>query len=85
MGAMNAILEKQMRDTDIRTVDIENLVDIRNVHINPEQTKAERIRGFIRQVHNPYCYRVGKIAVKISFADTEATLEDRLVSLLSKC
>ena len=30
------------------------------------------------QIGNPYCYRCGKVVVKVSFAETDATLEDRL-------
>jgi len=85
LGSLNALLSDKSKNFDIRTIDIDNLVDIRTVKIDPHQPKDERIRSFIRQVHNPYCYRVGKIAVKISFTETETTLEDKLVSLLAKC
>ena len=48
--------------------------------------KKERILDFIRQIGNPYCYKHGKYVVKVSFADTEATLEDRMLSYIrSKC
>jgi len=77
----NMTLE-QMKNVDIREVDINDLVDIRDIKINREQSKEERIRDFVRQVGNPYCYRVGKIAVKLNFPDTSATLEDRLESLI---
>ena len=33
---------------------------------------------FIRQIGNPYCYRHGKYVVRVSFADTDVSLEDRL-------
>ena len=31
---------------------------------------------YIRQIKNPYCYLEGKTVVKISFADTDRTIED---------
>jgi hypothetical protein len=71
-----------MRDVDIRTVDPATLVDIRDVKVNKELPNRERILDFIRQVKNPYCYKYGKMVVKVSFADTEATLEDRLENYL---
>ena len=41
---------------------------------------------FIRQIGNPYCYRHGKYVVKVSFTDTDVTLEDRMLSYIrSKC
>jgi len=62
----NMTLE-QMKNIDIREVDINDLVDIRDIKINEEKSKEERIRDFIKQVGNPYCYRVGKVVVKLNF------------------
>jgi hypothetical protein len=69
---------ENMRDTDIRTVDPETLVDIRDVTVNTSLPKEERLMDYLEQIKNPYCFRCGKTVVKVSFADTEATLEDRL-------
>jgi len=65
-------------DFDIRSVDRSALVDIRDVKVNTALPKRERILDFIRQIGNPYCYRYGKYVVKVSFADTDFSLEDRL-------
>ena len=40
--------------------------------------KCNGVPDFIRQIGNPYCYRHGKYVVKVSFADTDISLEDRL-------
>ena len=75
-----------MQDTDIRTVDPNSLRDIREVTVNTSLPKKERILDFIRQIGNPYCYLHGKYIVKISFTDTDATLEDRMLAYIrSKC
>lgn len=75
-----------MQNVDIRTVDPHMLRDIRDVEVNTELPKRERILDFIRQIGNPYCYRHGKYVVKISFADTDVTLEDRMLAYLrNKC
>lgn len=75
-----------MQNVDIRTVDPETLMDIRDVEVNTELPKRERILDFIQQIGNPYCYRHGKYVVKISFTDTDATLEDRMLAYLrNKC
>ena len=65
---------------DIRTVDRESLVDIRNVKIDPGLSKQDRIKSFVSQIGNPYCYRDGDVVVGISYADTDVSLEDRLKS-----
>ena len=75
-----------MQNVDIRTVDPDTLTDIRDVEVNTELPKRERILDFIRQIGNPYCYRHGKYVVKISFTDTDVTLEDRMLAYLrNKC
>ena len=65
---------------DIRTVDRESLVDIRNVKIDPALTKQERIKSYVSQIGNPYCYRDGDVVVGISYANTNVSLEERLKS-----
>lgn len=69
---------ESMKNVDIRTVNPATLRDIRDVKINTALPKAQRIQDYIRQIGNPYCYRHGKYVVKISFADTNVTLEERL-------
>ena len=70
----------------MRTVNREALRDIRDVEINASLPKGERILDFIRQIGNPYCYRHGDYVVKISFTDTDVTLEERMLSYIrSKC
>ena len=77
---------EEMKNVDVRTVDINTLRDIRDVKVNTDLPKEERVLDFIRQIGNPYCYRHGKYVVKISFADTDVTLEQRMLAYLrSKC
>ena len=78
---MNKSLD-HMRDTDVRTVDPAALVDIRDVTINTSLPKEDRLLDYLEQIKNPYCFRCGKTVVKVSFDNTEATLEDRLEKYL---
>ena len=71
-----------MQDVDIRTVELEMLRDIRDVQIHADLPKKERIWDFIQQIGNPYCYRHRKYIVKISFTDTDVTLEQRMLSYI---
>ena len=81
MGGMTMTLQ-EMKDMDVRTVDPSTLVDIKNVTINTSLPRVERLLDHIDQIGNPYCFLCGKTVVKIGFADTEATLEDRLEGYL---
>lgn len=71
-----------MQSADIRTIDPNTLVDIRSVNIDQNQPPAARLASFVAQIKNPYCYKVGKAVVKVSFAETNATLEDKLENYL---
>ena len=64
---------------DIKTVDPEQLVDI-----HTELPREERVLDFIRQIRNPYCFRHGKIVVKIGFSEAakETTMEEQFESYL---
>ena len=61
---------KEMRNIDPRTVDRSTLVQRSTVKIDSKKSKQERIRDYIGQIKNPYCYLDGKTVVKISFAET---------------
>jgi len=71
-----------MQDVDIGTVSTEDLIDINDVTINRDLPIEERILDFVKQIKNPYLYRCGKAVVKVSFADTEDTLEGKLKGYL---
>lgn len=78
---MDMVLEA-MKNVDVKTVDPSTLVDVDQVKVNTELSQKERLIDYIRQIKNPYCFKVGKMIVKLSFAETEATLEDKLESYL---
>ena len=61
----------------------EELVDIRNVKIDRNLPSDERIRSFIEQIKNPYCFKVGDTVVKVSFADTPNTMTDNFINMIA--
>ena len=79
---MNTI--QSMKDVDIRTVDPMTLVDASNIPVRRELPRIECIRDFVRRVKNPYCFRIGDVAIKLSFDANGVTLTDRLESLMMK-
>ena len=72
-----------LRNVDPRTVDRSSLVQRNAVRIDPDASREERIRQFVEQIKNPYCYLDGKTVVKIQFAETDTTIEDCFVNYLS--
>jgi len=74
---------QQMREIDIRTVDLNTLVDADKISVNMDLPKAERMNDVVNQMDgNPYFMRSGDIAVKIGFANTPVTLDERMESYL---
>lgn len=72
---------EEMKAVDIRTVCPEELVDITKLSIDKFLEGDDRKAEFIRQVKNPYCYRVGNIIVKSSYSG-DATLMERFQELV---
>ena len=72
----------EMAQMDIRKVDRSKLVDIDSVKINTDLPVEERIKDYIRQIGNPYCYLSHGVVVKISFK-RKRTLEECLKSCVS--
>lgn len=68
---------EEMKNVDVRTVDPDTLVDIMTIKIDENLPREERVAEFIRQVKNPYCFRVGKMVVKNVFSNNGVTLRDR--------
>ncbi len=77
---MSLLLEElqKMKEIDVRSVDPDTLADINDVKVNTSLPRHERQMDYLKQIKNPYCFKCGKTVVKIGFANTESTLEDRL-------
>lgn len=62
--------------------DTSALVDIKDVSVDKNLTKEERIAEFIRQIKNPYCFKCGKFTVRAQFSKSGVSLEDCLKQIL---
>lgn len=66
------------KNSDIRSVDRNALKSINSVKIDPSLDKEGKMRSFVEQIGNPCCYLDGETVVKISYAETDTTLEEQL-------
>ncbi len=71
----------KLKSVDVRTVDMSTLTDIGKININRELPKTERLRAFVREVKNPFCFICNGMVVKISYSDTNESLENKLAKL----
>lgn len=61
---------------------LDELVDIRNVHVDRSLPLEERVRSYVEQVKDPYCFRVGNVKVRVSYAGKDNTLNDSFSTML---
>ena len=62
--------------------DCDALVDIRDVSVNKDLPREERIAAFVEQIKNPYRFRCGDFVINACFASGGATIEDCLKGIL---
>ena len=68
---------EEMKAIDVRSVDPETLVDVTGIVIDVSLSKEERKAEYLRQVKNPYCFRVGDVVVKNVYSNDGVTLQER--------
>jgi hypothetical protein len=70
-----------LKNIDIEQCEQDQLVDLRSVSIDKALPVPERMRFFIKQIKNPYLFKVDDITVKVEFSSGKS-LEDSLLSFL---
>jgi hypothetical protein len=55
-----------------------DLVDIRDVRVDTNLPKLERIIEYIRQIKDPYHFKCGEFTVSVKYADNGVKFEDCL-------
>ncbi len=71
-----------LKEVDIRTVKRKDLIDLNSVIIDTERSVHERIEDFIQQIKNPYCFKVGDIAVKVVYKENGPTFQESFEEML---
>ena len=62
---------------------LDSLVDIRDVRIDRSMSVEDRMKSYVEQIKNPYMFKVGTTVVRVSYANTQATINDNFVNLLA--
>lgn len=73
---------EEMKRVDVRTVCRENLPDIRNVAVRKRNSAQDKIQDYLTETGNPYCFRVGDVVVKNTYAEDGPDLNDLLRQLI---
>ncbi|MCM1305619.1 MAG: hypothetical protein NC306_16190 [Butyrivibrio sp.] len=67
----------EMKNVDVRTVDKDSLVDVTGIEVDEGLSREERLKEFVRQMGNPYCFRVGDVVVKNVYSGGGVSLRER--------
>lgn len=59
------------------------LVDIRDVVIDKSMTLEERVKSYVEQIKDPYCFKVGDVVVRVSYAGKDKSLTDSFTSMIA--
>lgn len=79
MDIMNEVMKlEELQQIDIRTVEKSELVDIKNININPKHSKEARMSEYLEQIKNPFCFVCNGIIVKTNFNANGESLETLL-------
>ena len=62
---------------------VTSLVDIRDVNVDKNLSKQERIAEFVRQIRDPYQFKCGNFTVTARFSENGPTLEDCLQRIVA--
>lgn len=71
-----------MKAVDIRNVDKSRLVDLNTVKIDDTKPVAERVESFLQQINNPYCFKIGDVAVKVNYKSEGPTFQQSFENML---
>ena len=70
------------RNVNLEDVTLDDVDEISSIKIDKRKPSNERILEFIIKVKNPYIFKVNGKLVRISFTDTDKTVEDCLTRVL---
>ena len=73
---------EMLKSVDIKNVDKGRLIDLDEVQIDDTRPVSERILSFLQQVQNPYCFRIGDVAVKVNYKPDGPSFQQNFEDLL---
>ena len=62
---------------------LSELVDIRDVVIDKSLTLEDRVRSYVEQIKDPYCFMVVHVVVRVSYAGKDKSLTDSFTAMIA--
>jgi len=80
---MGKAIRRYREEAGITQERLAELVDIRDVVIDKSLPLEERVRSYVEQIKDPYCFKVGDVVVRVSYADKDKSLTDSFTSMIA--
>lgn len=75
-------IANEFKSLSVKDCDKSTLTDIMSIKIDRRKPKSEKLIDYIAQIKNPYLFRLGDLAVKVTFAERGKTLQEEVESLV---
>lgn len=62
---------------------LDELVDLKSVVIDRSLPVEQRVHSYIQQIKNPYFFRVGNTPVRVSYSNSDMTVQAAFHNLIS--
>lgn len=73
---------EQLRAVDVRSIDKNDLIDLNKVTIDETKPVPERVAEFMRQIRNPYCFRIGDVVIKVVYKENGPSFQQNMIDML---
>lgn len=73
---------EQLRAVDVRSIDKNDLIVLNQVTIDETKPVPERVAEFMRQIQNPYCFRIGDVAIKVVYKENGPSFQQNMIDML---
>lgn len=74
---------KRCKKISINEVDIEELDELSEIKVSKKKKGNERILEFIKNISNPYMFKVKNKIVKVEFTNNGVSAEDSITNIIS--
>lgn len=71
-----------MASTDVRTVNIDTLTDLRDIVIDTKLPVEKKLVSFAKQTNNVYVHRIGDYVIKVRFQEEGPGIDEKIEEYL---
>ena len=74
-----------LKNVDLKEIDRDRIIDIRDIVIDMEKPKEDRIKAYLESNPNPYFVKCGDVLIRMSFSDSDVCIDNCIDRYLIEC